>query len=47
MPITYKVEVQPQALRDMTEIVTYIADDLKTQMRQNDLRRGLSMPSNR
>ena len=29
MPITYKVEVQPQALRDMTEIVTYIADDLK------------------
>ena len=29
MPITYKVEIQPRALRDMTEIVTYIADDLK------------------
>ena len=29
MPVTYKVEIQPQALRDMTEIVTYIADDLK------------------
>ena len=29
MAITYKVEIQPLALRDMTDSVTYIADKLK------------------
>ncbi|MBR1830444.1 MAG: type II toxin-antitoxin system RelE/ParE family toxin [Atopobiaceae bacterium] len=30
MAITYKVVVQPIALRDMTDAVTYIADELKS-----------------
>ncbi len=29
MPIDYKVEVQPLALRDMEEIVSYVAGELK------------------
>lgn len=29
MPITYRVEVQPLALHDMEEIVSYVAGELK------------------
>lgn len=30
MAITYRVEVQPLALRDMNDVVTYIASELKS-----------------